>query len=409
MALRLRRGTDAERQLITPVQGELIYTTDTKLLYVGDGSTAGGTLVTGAGGGSTTLDALTDTDLTGAVNNDVLTFNAGTNKWEAVAVPGVGILSLNDLSDVFLPNSPEVGSILRFDGLNFTAAPITEIFQEQQNYKINIVGDDSTILVDTDTNTFTGIFVGDVVGNVVGNVAGDVTGSIFGDNSKLLVDGVSSLIPAEVVQGTFSGNVIGDVIGNVIGDVIGSVFTDSSQLVIDGQFGDIYPREIKTNTFLKIVSDTPNQIGFVQMETQDEFTALSLIRRSDSDLTGLNDRYGQLRFGREDANGLLLTTIMSANEDFVWIFNGSDGVISEAKVLTNANGDIGVGTTTPAEKLDVRGNTVVSGFVQFGSLTTTERTALTAANGMVIYNSTDNRFQGYQNGAWINLDDGTAA
>ena len=145
------------------------------------------------------------------------------------------------------------------------------------------------------------------------------------------------------------------------------------------------------------------------METQDEFTALSLIRRSDSDLTGLNDRYGQLRFGREDANGLLLTTIMSANEDFVWIFNGSDGVISEAKVLTNANGDIGVGTTTPAEKLDVRGNTVVSGFVQFGSLTTTERTALTAANGMVIYNSTDNRFQGYQNGAWINLDDGTAA
>ena len=44
MALRLRRGTDAERQLITPVAGELIYTTDTKLLYVGDGSTVGGTL-----------------------------------------------------------------------------------------------------------------------------------------------------------------------------------------------------------------------------------------------------------------------------------------------------------------------------------------------------------------------------
>ena len=56
MALRLRRGTDSERQLITPVEGELIYTTDTKLLYAGDGSTAGGTLVAGAGGGgSTTL------------------------------------------------------------------------------------------------------------------------------------------------------------------------------------------------------------------------------------------------------------------------------------------------------------------------------------------------------------------
>ena len=57
MALRLRRGTDAERLLITPVEGELIYTTDTKLLYAGDGTTAGGTLVAGAGGGgSTTLE-----------------------------------------------------------------------------------------------------------------------------------------------------------------------------------------------------------------------------------------------------------------------------------------------------------------------------------------------------------------
>ena len=30
MALRLRRGTDAERLLVTPLEGELVYTTDTK-------------------------------------------------------------------------------------------------------------------------------------------------------------------------------------------------------------------------------------------------------------------------------------------------------------------------------------------------------------------------------------------
>ena len=55
------------------------------------------------------------------------------------------------------------------------------------------------------------------------------------------------------------------------------------------------------------------------------------------------------------------------------------------------------------------GHTIVKGYVQFGSFTAAERTALTASNGMVIYNTTANRFQGYQNGAWINLDDGTAA
>jgi hypothetical protein len=45
----------------------------------------------------------------------------------------------------------------------------------------------------------------------------------------------------------------------------------------------------------------------------------------------------------------------------------------------------------------------MTGFVQFGSLTTAERDALAAANGMVIYNTTDNKFQGYENGAWANL------
>ena len=140
MALRLRRGTDSERQLITPVEGELIYTTDTKLLYAGDGSTVGGTLVTGAGGGgSLSLNSLTDTDLTGASNNDILTYVSASNKWEAVSVPGVGVLGLNDISGVFMPSTPTNGDILKYDGINFTAQPLSEAFSEQQNYKINLV------------------------------------------------------------------------------------------------------------------------------------------------------------------------------------------------------------------------------------------------------------------------------
>ena len=48
MALQIRRGTEAQRATLTGVAGELLYTTDTKKLYVGDGVTAGGTEVTGA-------------------------------------------------------------------------------------------------------------------------------------------------------------------------------------------------------------------------------------------------------------------------------------------------------------------------------------------------------------------------
>ena len=55
MSLRIRRGTDAQRQSLTFDQGEVVYTTDTKKLYIGDGITAGGQniLATSAGAGVT--------------------------------------------------------------------------------------------------------------------------------------------------------------------------------------------------------------------------------------------------------------------------------------------------------------------------------------------------------------------
>lgn len=42
-------------------------------------------------------------------------------------------------------------------------------------------------------------------------------------------------------------------------------------------------------------------------------------------------------------------------------------------------------------------------FIKVSPITTTARNALTASNGMIIYNSTDNKFQAYENGAWVNL------
>ena len=44
LKLLVRRGSDADRQLITLDQGELGYTTDSKRLFIGDGSTLGGTI-----------------------------------------------------------------------------------------------------------------------------------------------------------------------------------------------------------------------------------------------------------------------------------------------------------------------------------------------------------------------------
>jgi hypothetical protein len=41
------------------------------------------------------------------------------------------------------------------------------------------------------------------------------------------------------------------------------------------------------------------------------------------------------------------------------------------------------------------------------NISTAERNTLIAANGDMIYNTTANKLQAYQNGAWINIEDGS--
>jgi len=49
------------------------------------------------------------------------------------------------------------------------------------------------------------------------------------------------------------------------------------------------------------------------------------------------------------------------------------------------------------------GTVAISDAFTLPSLTTTERDALTAANGMLIYNTSTNTLQGYENGSWVNM------
>jgi hypothetical protein len=51
MPFKIRRGTNTQRLNFIPSEGELLYTTDTKNLYIGDGITIGGNLASGGNGG----------------------------------------------------------------------------------------------------------------------------------------------------------------------------------------------------------------------------------------------------------------------------------------------------------------------------------------------------------------------
>lgn len=50
--LQLRRGSEDKVVDYVAAEGELVYSTSTKQVYVGDGVTPGGTLIAGGGGGN---------------------------------------------------------------------------------------------------------------------------------------------------------------------------------------------------------------------------------------------------------------------------------------------------------------------------------------------------------------------
>lgn len=216
MALRLRRGTDAERLTITPLQGELIYATDTKKLYVGDGATAGGILVGPVDAdlydlvNDTTPQLGGDLDLngnnitgTGNINIDgtiTATGNIGLGDADADQITVGGVI--NSSLRPALDTTYDLGSQSRkWQHLWTGAATIDQTLTVESIVLNNNIhnGNDSSIIYNADTDTLSAT-----------TIIGNVTGSVFSDDSgAVLVDSVNGQITGPVNNASIeTGNII---------------------------------------------------------------------------------------------------------------------------------------------------------------------------------------------------------
>ena len=153
------------------------------------------------------------------------------------------------------------------------------------DYNINIVGDDSSSIINSSSRTVTasGGFFGNLTGNVTGDTTGyhtgDITGSIFSDDSTKIVDAVANEVYA---AGGFFGNLTGDVVGNVTGNITTNLISssDSSAIVCDTQFN------FETRV---IVEDdiTINNGGTLFLNSDESTSNLQIATHSDSDLPGV--------------------------------------------------------------------------------------------------------------------------
>ena len=386
--LRIKRGTKTALQSnpgYVPAEGELVYTTDTKEVFVGDGALTGGTPVSVS---TQNLEDLGNVQALAAQNDQILVYNG--SQWAATDNPAVDVRG-------------------------------------------NIYGDDSTLLVDA----INGKIVAPVettsvtATNLVGNLTGDVTGSVTGN-----------------VVGNTTGTHFGNVNGSVDGDVTGSVFADDSSPIVDAISRDIFANDLETfrvtnrtgTLTLREISTANNhrieitgtKITFKADTSASEIVSqnhdytinktdiqpiINLGRIESTGTVGAEESIGRITFSKTDTDGTTTPFQFEVNKTYMTIFPRTTGAADYTKFFkvynngkTQVGGEAGGSgyagmSREPAAQLEVVGNVKISGANELllGNMTTTERNALTAANGMIIYNTSDNKFQGYENGAWVNL------
>ena len=154
-------------------------------------------------------------------------------------------------------------------------------------------------------------------------------------------------------------------------------FTVQGDLVID----DSKIQEVSDD----LIIDSPGKIKldshtgifwFVRNETLTGYVQTT----ADTNIVVHNEvANGDIKFSGNDAGSGVTALTLDMSEAGAATFNAG----------VTANGGVTVTTTT--------------GALTVPRLTTTQRNALTAAVGMVVYNTTDSKFQGYAGSSWVNL------
>jgi hypothetical protein len=401
MALQVRRGTNAERLTITPAEGELIYVTDTKQLYVGDGTTQGGTASI-----ANTIDSLlSDTtpqlggnldlnnyDITGTGNINITgtinatgNINLGDGAGGDVITIG-GTISGNLEPDTTLTRN--LGSNL----LQWKEAWISQLNVDSQitaeRIQADLIADDSTVVFNAATGQIaaeqvSGVFTGNVIGNVTGNAAGSHTGTFTG-----------------VVTAT----------GTLDGDLTGSVFADDSSVIIEGNTRDIFAGNITS-----VNNETITAGAFTAKNFNAQGQGQIVLRREIAgDQTNSPAPYGAIQFDINDDNGQSnAKSIIQAGRRFIRLVNDANdvdqGTTPQTASLTWYDNKLLVGarTTADAEILQVTGSAKVSttlGLGIYADATARDAGITSPLAGQMIFVTDVAKFQGYDGSAWVNLN-----
>lgn len=416
MALRLRRGTNAERLVITPVEGELLYTTDTKKIYIGDGAIQGGNEISASADVASDLTPqlggnldLNGNNITGTGNividgtltipqivtdlladDSTLIFDSNTQSLNITTFTLAGSTNVVDggtnstnINSVHSTVTPSRLNLVRGKGVH--GAPET-LVDNDDVFHLNFIGYDGTQY----TNAAT--------------IGCEINGAVS-----------SGIVPGELYFSTAGNERILDLKANgtiILRGAAGIVSAFESTAALSLNF-------TKSRGTIDVPTAIPDgdTLGTVGWRGHDGSTHLIA-----AEIVGYASHVesskieGQLKINVSDPSSTLVTAIEIDSNKLVTMYggltvSGSNVVLDGVSILGNAisandsNADLelaggGTGTVSTAH---LKTTSYFQSAV-YADDTARDTAVASPAAGMIVFNTTGTKFQGYTGAAWVDLN-----
>ena len=142
--------------------------------------------------------------------------------------------------------------------------------------------------------------------------------------------------------------------------------------------------------------------GDIRTSIVDNVSRIVLTKESDTDLSASADLYGQIRFDIDDANGSKPVAFIAAKHNEFIIGQDTGGTFSSAaNYIVFLENKMGVGIGSPEATLDVAGAIKPAVYADDAAR---DAAIPSPVAGMMIFNTTGTKFQGYTGAAWADLN-----